>query len=107
MKFLLMTMVAFGLTSMAHAHQAPKHDHSKLVPIPAYNQPHGPASGAARPESGQRLFLRPSRMKKKQKFMFGLNARERSGWSNLPAGLVPRVGIFRWRFVRQATWPFV
>lgn len=92
MKFLLMTMVAFGLTSMAHAHQAPKHDHSKLVPIPAYSQPYGPASGAAALKAAN-AFLATFKDEEKAKFMFGLNARERSGWSNLPAGLVPRAGI--------------
>ena len=76
----------------AIAHEAPKHDHSQLIPIPEYNQPHGEA-GAAASLKAALAFLNSFDDSEKPQFMFDLKAPERAGWSNLPAGIVERTGI--------------
>lgn len=76
----------------AVAHQAPVHEHTQLVPIPDYDLPYGPAGGAAALQAAN-AFLATFDETTKAQFMFELDAQERSEWSNLPAGIVNRIGI--------------
>lgn len=92
MKHLMMMVLTFALITPLEAHEAPKHEQSKLVPIPAYAQPHGEASGAAA-LSAVEIFLATFNEKDKKQFLFDLNAESRTLWSNLPAGIVHRTGI--------------
>ena len=74
------------------AHEAPSHEHSELIPIPEYSPPVGGASAAASLQAAQ-AFLASFDEPTRAQFLFGLNAPERAGWSNLPASSVPRAGI--------------
>ena len=47
MKALLAWVPAIGLAVPAPAHEAPRHAHAALVPIPAYSLPYGEAGAAA------------------------------------------------------------
>lgn len=79
-------------TTHAVAHEAPAHNHAQLVPLPAYTQPYGTASGAAAFKAAGKLLATFEANTRKQ-FMFGLSASARSVWTNLPAGMVERTGI--------------
>ena len=84
--------LALGLALPALAHEAPIDTHTELVPIPAYNLPFGAASAAASLQAAE-VFLASFDEATKAQFMFDLNAKEREGWSNLPARFVARAGI--------------
>ena len=92
MKSLSLIALVLVLATSTTAHEAPTHEHSQLIPIPAYNQPYGEASGGAALQAAT-AFLASFDDAAKAQFMFDLNAQERAGWSNLPAGIVDRVGI--------------
>ena len=77
---------------MATAHEAPKHEHAQLIPIPQYSQPYGQASAASALKAAH-VFLDSFDSETKSQFMFDLDAPERGNWSNLPAGIVDRTGI--------------
>ncbi|MEM9629759.1 MAG: DUF3500 domain-containing protein [Pseudomonadota bacterium] len=88
-------LIAISLAAVpvpALSHQAPIHEHTQLVPIPDYKLPHGPAGGAAALQAAN-AFLASFDETSKAQFIFDLDAEERSDWSNLPAGIVNRVGI--------------
>ena len=88
----LTTTAALFLATAAFAHDAPIHEHTQIVPIPAYAQPYGPASGAAALKAAE-TFLASIDDTTKAQFMFELNSPNRAKWSNLPAGIVERTGI--------------
>lgn len=92
MKLIPTTMFALLLATAASAHQAATHEHAELVPIPAYSQPFGEASGVASLKAAEALLATFDDVTKAQ-FMFDLNAANRATWSNLPAGIVDRTGI--------------
>ena len=92
MKLFATTAIALCMATTVAAHQAPRHDHSQLIPIPAYSQPYGAASGVASLRAAD-AFLATFDDSAKAQFMFELLAPERAGWSNLPAGIVNRSGI--------------
>ena len=93
MRCSLFTTIAFvASAAAAQAHEAPAHEHARLIPIPAYSQPHGSAGGAAALEAAQALLASFDEAAR-ETFVFELDARERSAWSNLPARMVPRAGI--------------
>jgi len=74
------------------AHEAPTHEHARLVPIPEYSQPYGPASGAAALQAVEAL-LAAFGDDEKGGLMFDIDAEERTQWSNLPAGARGRSGV--------------
>ena len=74
------------------AHEASPHKHAELVPIPEYNPPFGEAGAAASLQAAQ-VFLASFDEATRARLMLDLNARERAGWSNLPARYVDRAGI--------------
>ena len=74
------------------AHEAPTHDHAELVPIPAYDPPSGEASAVASLRAAE-AFLASFDEATRAEIVFDLDARERAGWSNLPASSAPRAGI--------------
>lgn len=78
--------------SFAQAHKAPIHKHTDLVPIPEYTLPYGAASAAASLKAAHKL-LAGFDDAVRSKLIFDLNAKERTRWSNLPAGAVKRAGI--------------
>jgi hypothetical protein len=92
MKLFTSTALSVFLTTAALAHNAQNHEHIALVPIPAYSQPHGEASGAASLKAAEALLATFDKATKAQ-FMFDLSAANRANWSNLPAGIVGRSGI--------------
>ncbi len=79
-------------STAAVAHETSTHDHAPLVPLPAYSQPHGTASGIAALKAAGKL-LATFEADARKLFMFDLTAKERSAWTNLPAGMVERTGI--------------
>ncbi|MGB1238126.1 MAG: DUF3500 domain-containing protein [Pseudomonadales bacterium] len=81
-----------GLSFNVLAHQAPSVSVEKLIPIPEYSEHHGQASAAAALKAAQ-MFLASFSEAQRQQFTFLLEARERTEWSNLPAGIVERAGI--------------
>ena len=85
-------VVALGLGLPCLAHEAPSHEHAELVPIPEYNSPFGEASAAASLQAAE-VFLASLDGATRSRLMLDLNARERAGWSNLPASHVSRAGI--------------
>lgn len=85
-------VTALCVAGASFAHDAPSHDHAKIVPIPSYSQPYGPASGAAAYKAAEALLASLSDAQKQQ-MMFPLDAPERAKWSNLPAGIVQRTGL--------------
>ncbi|MBO9403399.1 DUF3500 domain-containing protein [Shimia sp. R9_3] len=89
---ILTTTAALFLATAAFAHEAPIHEHTQIVPIPAYAQPYGPASGAAALQAAE-AFLASTDEGTKAQFMFDLDSPNRAKWSNLPAGIVDRTGI--------------
>lgn len=92
MKLLLGSFLSLSLAGAALSHQAPAHDHAEIVPIPAYEQPYGEASGAAALQAVEALLATFDAAQKAQ-FMFDLESDNRAKWSNLPAGIVERTGI--------------
>ncbi|MCG7574866.1 DUF3500 domain-containing protein [Phaeobacter sp. CNT1-3] len=92
MKILSTTALSLFLTTAAIAHQVPGHGHATLVPIPAYTQPYGEASGSAALKAAE-AFLATFDEEAKAGFMFDLDAANRAAWSNLPAGIVKRTGV--------------
>lgn len=62
------------------------------MPIPAYSQPYGEASGAASLEAAEALLATFDEETRTQ-FMFEFGGETRAAWSNLPAGIVDRTGI--------------
>ena len=92
MKNSIVIVAAIIMSTLATAHEAPKHEHAQLIPIPDYNLPYGQASALSSLNAAQ-VFLDTFDSEKKSQFMFDLDAPERSNWSNLPAGIVERTGI--------------
>lgn len=79
-------------TAPLFAHSVPVDEHAEIAPIPAYTQPYGAASGAAALQAVEALLATFDEAARAT-FMFDLEASERAGWSNLPAGIVQRAGI--------------
>lgn len=75
-----------------HAHEASAHEHAEFVPIPEYRLPFY-ESGAMASLQAVEAFLASLNPAQRTRVMFGLDARERAGWSNLPARFVKRAGI--------------
>lgn len=92
MRPLTPTALALLLATAAAAHQPPATPYAEIVPIPAYAQPYGAASGAAALQAAEALLATFDDAAKAQ-FMFPLDGPTRPNWSNLPAGLVTRTGI--------------
>lgn len=92
MKCTVILVLALVLADSVAAHKAPTHKHAQLIPIPAYRQPYGEA-GAQASRQAAKAFLATFDEAARDQFMFTLNAAERAGWSNLPAGIVDRTGI--------------
>jgi hypothetical protein len=91
-KVFAITLILIIYLPAVQAHEAPKHEHTQLVPIPVYTQPHGP-SGAEASLKAANIFLASFAVDEKSNFIFELNAPERNNWSNLPAKFVKRSGI--------------
>ena len=85
-------VVALGLGLPCLAHEAPSHEHAELVPIPEYNPPFGEASAAASLQAAE-VFLASLDGATRSGLILDLDAKERAGWSNLPASSVDRAGI--------------
>ena len=92
MQTLIVVFTIFFMSTLVSAHEAPKHEHAQLIPIPIYSQPYGQASAASSLKAAQ-VFLATFDSDSQSQFMFDLDASERSNWSNLPAGIVERTGI--------------
>lgn len=80
------------LSAQLWAHQAPAVQDYQLVPIPQYHQQYGQASAQSALQAAQAL-LKTMNAEQRNKMSFKLKAKQRSGWSNLPAGIVDREGI--------------
>ncbi len=80
------------LSSQLLAHKAPAVEDYKLVPIPQYSQKYGAASAKGALQAAKVLISTLSKEQRAQA-SFKLKAKQRSGWSNLPAGIVEREGI--------------
>ncbi len=76
----------------AFAHQAPRHEHAALVPIPPYQAPFGSASGQAAFEAA-RAYLASLSTEERSATVLDLDADIRTKWSNLPASFVTRGGV--------------
>ena len=85
-------VVALGLSPPCLAHEAPSHEHADLVPIPEYNPPFGEAGAAASLQAAE-AFLASLDGATRSGLILDFDARERAGWSNLPASSVSRAGI--------------
>ena len=92
MKYWAMNISVWALAVSAWGHEAPIHEHTQLIPIPAYSLPYGQASAAASLRAA-RAFLASVSEQQRRTFLFSLKASERKKWSNLPAGLARRAGI--------------
>lgn len=88
------TAMALGtcLTAPLGAHEAPKHEHAEIVPIPPYMSPYGAASGDAARQAAEALLAALDDASR-GRAMFDLTDETRAAWSNLPAGIVDRSGI--------------
>ena len=85
-------VVTIALAGSAFAHNVPNDEHIELVPIPKYNSTIGPASARVSLQVAKNL-LASFDDTTRQQILFDLNAKERQGWSNLPARFVKRSGI--------------
>ena len=74
------------------AHETPSREHSGLIAIPEYNPPDGEAGAAASLKAAE-VFLAGFDPADRVRFMYDLDAKERAGWSSLPARYAPRAGI--------------
>ena len=94
MRTLSMIAVAltFSLSPACEAHEAPTHEHAELIPIQEYRLPFGEASAQASLQAAE-AFLVSLDEGTKAKLIYDLDAKERAGWSNLPARVVSRAGI--------------
>lgn len=92
MKLTVTSAMAVAIATQVAAHDAPTHAHASLVPIPAYAQPHGPASGAAARIAAEAL-LATFDDATRGRFVFDVDSQTRATWSNLPAGIVQRTGV--------------
>lgn len=92
MKIIPATAVSLFLSLPLYAHESPSHEHAEIVPIPAYSQPYGEASGAASLQAAEALLATFDEETRAQ-FMFEFDGETRAAWSNLPAGIVDRTGI--------------
>ena len=92
MKNIMALGIVLLLGINAYAHEAPKHEHAQLIPIPPYNLPFGEA-GAKAALAASEALLGSFDEEMRSKFIFDLHAPERANWSNLPAGIVDRTGI--------------
>ncbi|MDE2912015.1 MAG: DUF3500 domain-containing protein [Paracoccaceae bacterium] len=86
------TILISALALPCSAHEARDHEHAELVPIPEYHLPFGEAGAAASLQAAE-AFLASLDEAIRAQIMFDLDAEERAGWSNLPAGSFPRAGI--------------
>lgn len=85
-------VLAFSLAPACLAHEAPRHEHVELLPIQEYRLPFGEASARASLQAAE-AFLASFDEETKAKLIYDLDAKERAGWSNLPARHVTRAGI--------------
>ena len=87
-------IAALGLGLPCLAHEAPGHEHAdaELVPIPEYDPPFGEAGAAASLQAAE-AFLASLDGATRSGLVLDLDARERAGWSNLPASYVSRAGV--------------
>ena len=92
LQYLAVVALTLSLALPCPAHEAPTHEHAELVPIPEYNPPFGEASAAASLQAAQ-VFLASFDEATRAQLMYDLDAKERAGWSNLPARYVKRAGI--------------
>ena len=81
-----------GVAQPCPAHEASAHKHAELVPVPEYDPPFG-AAGAAASLQAADAFLASFDEANRARLVLALNAKERAGWSNLPARLADRAGI--------------
>ena len=89
---LLAFVMAIGLALPALAHEAPRHAHAALVPVPACDPPCGEAGAAASLRAAE-AFLESLDEAMRAKLVYELDAEERTEWSNLPARFVTRAGV--------------
>ena len=89
--FTAITIFLLPLTNVL-AHQAPAHEHTKLIPIPEYALPYGDASADAAARAAG-VFLDSLDEVTRINIVFDRDRGQRSAWSNLPAGLVARFGV--------------
>ena len=85
-------VLAFSLAPACLAHEAPRHEHVELLPIQEYRLPFGEASARASLQAAK-AFLASFDEGTEAKLIYDLDAKERAGWSNLPARYVTRAGI--------------
>ncbi len=76
----------------SHAHEAPRHEHSEIVPLPDYNPPQQGAS-ALQAFAALQSFSELFNDAQIENFTYPLYGTERRNWSNLPAGYVRRDGM--------------
>ena len=88
----MMSVVVALVALPSYAHQAPVHEHSRLVPIPPYNPPVN-GSGAGPGLKTAEALLKTFRGPMRNVAVFDIDAPERKGWSNLPARFVSRAGV--------------
>ena len=88
----ILVLLCCAMVPHVAAHQGVTHAHMPLVPIPEY----GNASEEANGESARLAaedFLSTLSRRQRGAIVFALDADERTGWSNLPAGIVKRAGL--------------
>ena len=85
-------VAALALILASCANEVPAGEQAELVPIPAYDPPFGKADAAASLKAAE-AFLASFDEKTRAEIVLDLDAEERAGWSNLPAGSVTRAGI--------------
>ena len=89
---LLASVLAISIGVPASAHEAPRHAHAALVPVPAYSLPYGEAGAAASLRAAE-AFLASFDAQERAELVHDLDAEERAHWSNLPARFVTRAGL--------------
>jgi len=88
----IIALITAGLIQFTLAHESTDHEHLQLVPMPAYNAKYGGAS-AKNATKAALVFLQSLSSDIKEKMVFEFDSAKRRGWSNLPVGIVPRVGM--------------
>ncbi len=85
-------VASITLPTAGLSHEAPAPEHSRIVPIPAYESPYGDPGGNAATLAAQ-AFLSAFDASERKVFMFPFNSQERARWSNLPSGIFTRSGL--------------
>ncbi len=92
MKTTLSALAIAVAATVTQAHEAPIDEHTQLIPIPAYSLPYGEASAKASLQAAT-AFLASFPEEELQNVVFEQDSAKRAQWSNLPAGIVKRVGV--------------